>query len=77
MAVNAKPGTGTGVLSRRVALLTPLALAGCETFDGWFGSKKVPLQGKRESVQRLRRAVVADARRGQVSTVALASQHAP
>ncbi len=60
MAVNAKPGTGTGVLSRRVALLTPLALAGCETFDGWFGSKKVPLQGKRESVQRLRRAVVAD-----------------
>jgi outer membrane protein assembly factor BamB len=38
-------------LSRRAALLTPLALAGCGLFNGdWFGSSKPPLPGKRESV---------------------------
>ena len=29
-------------LSRRAALLSPLALAGCETIEGWFSTKKEP-----------------------------------
>jgi outer membrane protein assembly factor BamB len=42
-------------LSRRAALLAqlalaPLALAGCETIEGWFETKKTPLPGKREPV---------------------------
>ncbi|HVY14295.1 MAG TPA: PQQ-binding-like beta-propeller repeat protein [Rhodopila sp.] len=37
-------------LSRRAALLAPLALTGCSLFDDWFGAKKVPLPGKRESI---------------------------
>ena len=35
-------------LSRRAVLLTPLALAGCETIEGWFTTKKTPLPGTRE-----------------------------
>jgi outer membrane protein assembly factor BamB len=41
---------GVRPLSRRAALLTPLVLAGCETIEGWFSSKKVPLAGNRESL---------------------------
>lgn len=37
-------------LSRRSALLTPLALTGCGLWDEWFGEKKTPLPGKREPV---------------------------
>ena len=37
-------------LSRRAALLAPLALSGCSLWDDWFGVKKTPLPGKRESV---------------------------
>lgn len=38
-------------LARRAALLLPLgALAGCSLFEGWFGSNKKPLPGKREEV---------------------------
>jgi outer membrane protein assembly factor BamB len=44
-----------GALSRRAALLTPLALAGCETIDNWFTTKKDPLPGKREALGVLRR----------------------
>ena len=41
-------------LSRRAALLAPLALAGCDTIDGWFSEKKTPLPGKREPLGSLR-----------------------
>lgn len=42
-------------LTRRAALLSPLAalltpLAGCGLYDDWFGTKKTPLPGKRETV---------------------------
>ena len=38
-------------LTRRAALLAPLgALAGCGLWDNWFGTKKEPLPGKRETV---------------------------
>lgn len=46
-----KPSTPASALSRRAALLAPLGLAGCETIDSWFGTKKVPLAGKRETVE--------------------------
>ncbi|MFL5286080.1 MAG: PQQ-binding-like beta-propeller repeat protein [Rhodopila sp.] len=37
-------------LSRRAALLAPLALGGCSLFENWFGDKKTPLPGDRESI---------------------------
>jgi len=37
-------------LPRRAALLAPLALSGCGLFDKWFGDKKTPLPGDRESI---------------------------
>lgn len=49
MAMRA-PGTAATMLGRRAALAAPLALAGCGMFEGWFGSNKVPLPGKREDV---------------------------
>ena len=33
-------------LSRRATMLAPLALAGCDTIDNWFATKKDPLPGK-------------------------------
>jgi len=42
-------------LSRRAALLAPLALAGCDTIEGWFATKKDPLPGKRERLDASRR----------------------
>ena len=47
-------------LSRRAALLAPLAVAGCDTIDSWFSTKKDPLQGKRESIGALRRGFIPD-----------------
>ncbi len=44
-------------LSRRAALLAPLLLSGC---GDWFGDKKPPLPGKRESVFTDRRGLVVD-----------------
>jgi outer membrane protein assembly factor BamB len=44
-------GRGRGpatLLSRRAAFLAPLALAGCDTIEGWFTTKKTALPGKRE-----------------------------
>lgn len=39
-------------LTRRAALLAPLgALAGCSLWDNWFGTRKTPLPGKRETVE--------------------------
>jgi outer membrane protein assembly factor BamB len=49
------PEAGGGGLSRRTALLMPLALAGCDTLDSWFATKKDPLPGKREPIGALRR----------------------
>ena len=39
-----------GALGRRAALLAPLALSGCGIWDEWFGTKKIPLPGKREPI---------------------------
>jgi outer membrane protein assembly factor BamB len=44
------PDLNAAALGRRAALVSPLALAGCGMFKGWFGSNKVPLPGKREDV---------------------------
>lgn len=52
---NRLTGGVAGALSRRAALLAPLALAGCDTISGWFETKKDPLPGKREPVGALRR----------------------
>jgi outer membrane protein assembly factor BamB len=38
-------------LTRRTALLAPLALGGCSLWDDWFGTRKTPLPGKREPIQ--------------------------
>jgi outer membrane protein assembly factor BamB len=38
------------LLARRAALLAPLALAGCDTIQGWFTTNKKPLPGKRELI---------------------------
>jgi outer membrane protein assembly factor BamB len=48
------------LLSRRVAVLAPLGLAGCSLFDDWFSEKKAVLPGKRESVFADRRGLVVD-----------------
>lgn len=42
-------------MTRRGALLAPLALAGCDTIEGLFETKKEALPGKRESLTALRR----------------------
>ncbi len=39
-----------GALSRRGVLLAPFALAGCDTIENWFTTKKDPLPGKREAL---------------------------
>lgn len=47
-------------LSRRSALLAPLALTGCSLFDDWFGTHKTPLPGKREPILLGQRALQVD-----------------
>ena len=37
-------------VTRRAAILAPLALGGCGLWDDWFGTHKTPLPGKREPV---------------------------
>jgi outer membrane protein assembly factor BamB len=53
-------------LSRRAALLAPLALGGCDTIEGWFTTKKDPLPGKREDLEAPRRAFNPDSPAPQV-----------
>jgi outer membrane protein assembly factor BamB len=53
------PATGRR-LSRRAALLAPLALAGCDTIEGWFATKKDLLPGKREPLEAARRTFIPD-----------------
>lgn len=60
------PGGESGTLSRRAALLAPLALAGCDTIEGWFETKKDPLPGKREPLGALRRGFNPDETRPRV-----------
>jgi outer membrane protein assembly factor BamB len=47
-------------LSRRAALLAPLALGGCGLWDDWFGTHKTPLPGKREPILASRRNLAVD-----------------
>lgn len=47
-------------LSRRAALLLPLAATGCSLFDDWFGDKKTPLPGKRIGILPVRRGLEVD-----------------
>jgi outer membrane protein assembly factor BamB len=47
-------------LSRRAALVLPLALAGCDTIGSWFSTEKKPLPGKREPVTAGNRGLMAD-----------------
>ena len=51
---------GTRGLTRRTALLAPLALGGCGLWDDWFGTKKTPLPGKREPILAGRRTLKVD-----------------
>jgi outer membrane protein assembly factor BamB len=51
-------------LARRTALMLPVAaLGGCGMFDGWFGSTKAPLPGKRYDVMAPSKALEATAGR--------------
>ena len=47
-------------LSRRAALLLPLAAGGCSLFDNWFGDKKPPLPGTRLDILAARRGAQVD-----------------
>jgi outer membrane protein assembly factor BamB len=49
-----------GRLTRRTALLAPLALGGCGLWDDWFGTHKTPLPGKREPVVAGRKTLTVD-----------------
>ena len=50
MTVNTTSKAGGAVITRRAALLAPLAVSGCSWFDDWFAEKKTNLPGKREGV---------------------------
>jgi hypothetical protein len=46
--------TGTpAALSRRATLLAPLALAGCDTIDGWFNPKEGPTARQARTYRRI------------------------
>ena len=47
-------------LTRRAAMLLPLAAAGCETIDNWFGDTKTPLPGTRIAVGEVQRGLKVD-----------------
>ena len=49
-----------GSLTRRGAMLLPLAAAGCQTLDNWFGQKKTPLPGQRTDVLTVKRGLTVD-----------------
>ena len=55
-------------ITRRTALLAPLAaLSGCGLWDNWFGTKKVPLPGKRETLASGQGALIADKDVGKIT----------
>jgi len=47
-------------VTRRSALLAPLAVGGCGLWDEWFGTHKTPLPGKREPILGGRRTLEVD-----------------
>lgn len=48
-------------LSRRAAMLAPLAAGGCSLFDGtWLGKEKPPILGTREAINQVSRGLVTD-----------------
>ena len=49
--MSSKPPAPALALTRRAAFLAPLGVAGCDTVEGWFSTKKTPLVGKREAVE--------------------------
>lgn len=54
-------------ITRRAAMLAPLAaLSGCGLWDTWFGEKKTPLPGKRETLASGQGALTADKDVGKV-----------
>jgi outer membrane protein assembly factor BamB len=60
VTVNTTSKAGGAVITRRAALLAPLAVSGCSWFDDWFSEKKTSLPGKRESIFVDRRGLVVD-----------------
>jgi len=56
-----RPRADAAPLTRRAALLAPLALSRCGLWDEWFGTHKTPLPGKREPVMGGQRALEVDA----------------
>ena len=59
-------------LTRRGALLLPLAAGGCETLDNWFGDKKTPLNGNRVAIGAPQKGLAVDNPAGR--TVSLPAQ---
>jgi len=55
------PRTDAASITRRAALLAPLALTGCGLWDDWFGTHKTPFPGKREPVLSGQRTLEVDA----------------
>lgn len=55
-----KPAPISGAISRRAALLAPLAVGGCATVEDWFTPKKDPLPGRREPILNTRRGLMVD-----------------
>jgi outer membrane protein assembly factor BamB len=66
--------TSQARLTRRGALLLPLAAAGCETLDNWFGDKKTPLNGDRITIGAPQKGLAVDNPAGR--TVTLPAQQA-
>lgn len=56
-------------LTRRGAVLLPLAAAGCQTLDRWFGENKKPLPGQRTDVMTVRRGLNVDNPQGRAVTL--------
>jgi outer membrane protein assembly factor BamB len=56
-------------LSRRAALLLPIATGGCSFLDNIFSDAKPPLPGTRESISAVRRGLVVDANNAAVISV--------
>ena len=56
-------------LSRRAALMLPMALGGCAFLDDLFSDSKPPVEGKREAVTSVRRGLAIDPANTSVVTV--------
>ena len=56
-------------LTRRGALLLPIAAAGCNTLDNLFSDSKPPLEGKRETISATRRGLNVDQMDGRSITL--------